>query len=69
MDALQGKKYLSDHLHQIKRPVFLVVDNVSGTTQDEAKWYAKCEFLKGSYVLVTSRHPDLLEYVLGDPKY
>ena len=69
VDALQGKRYLSDHMHQIMQPVFLVVDNVSGTTQDEAKWYAQCEFPKGSYVLVTSRRRDLLEYVLGDQKY
>ena len=69
MDALQGKTYLSNHLNQIKRPVFLVVDNVSVTTQDEARWYVDCEFPKDSFVLVTSRRRDLLEYVLGDQTY
>ena len=69
MDALQGKKYLSNQLNNMKQSVFLVVDNVSVTTQDEAKWYVDCEFPTGSYVLVTSRRCDLLENVLEDPRY
>ena len=69
MDALQGKTYLRNHLNHMKLPVFLVVDNVSVTTQDEANWYVSCEFPTDSFVLVTSRRRDLLENVLKDPTY
>lgn len=69
MDALQGKTYLSNHLNHMKLPVFLVVDNVSVTTQDEAKWYVSCKFPADSFVLVTSRRRDLLENVLEDKRY
>jgi hypothetical protein len=69
VDSLQGKSYLSDHLDRMKLPVFLVVDNVSVTTQDEAKWYVNCKFPTDSFVLVTSRRRDLLENVLEDERY
>ena len=35
--------YLRNHLDHMKRLVFLVVDNISVTTQDEAKWFVSCE--------------------------
>jgi hypothetical protein len=69
VDSLQGKTYLSNHLDRMKLPVFLVVDNVSVTTQDEAKWYVSCKFPTDSFVLVTSRRRDLLENVLEDERY
>lgn len=51
----------------LQQPVFLVVDNVSESSLDEAKWYANDLFLPStSCVLFTSRSRETLVSLLGE---
>lgn len=65
--VLQLKTYLKDLLRS--RRVFLVVDNVSQSSREEAENYVKATFAQGSKVLVTSRNRKILEAVLGGSDY
>lgn len=49
--------------------MFLVVDNVTESSREEAKWFVSAGLPPNSYVLVTSRGRDILEVLLGGPQY
>ncbi|KAG0586861.1 hypothetical protein KC19_2G122900 [Ceratodon purpureus] len=69
MSEREGLNYLATQLRGIQQPVFLVVDNVTENSLEEAKWYANAEWPSNSYVLVTSRSREILEIVLGGKQY
>lgn len=63
----QLRKYLKDRVHNQR--VFLVVENVSQSSIEEAEFYVKAGYARGSRVLVTSRNESFLEKLFGGPQY